>query len=382
MAIKSWPRCDLETRLCRGLEIAERAVRLFSSTGYLDPEEPHNSFAPEKVVTEAAMLLYAASGADAHGEVRDRVDAIARLLVPLARSKRLLMEMVAHPSRVNKLVVAHVILSKLGSGDAEFDAAAWAQFSCAARIRRDAPVSASAEVSWVESLWKGNGPEPLNYPKVPASVLELPSDIAGGSRDQAYAFTHLLFYLTDFGYRSVPGIVDLQSTVLGEAEGLLARYLDAEDYDLSGELLMTWPLLGAQWNPAAAFGFRVLARVEDETGLLPCGNIHLARLEKLGGDEAARYALGTAYHTAFVMGFLCAISLRFGRNPPARISARGYDKAWVRELEPILEVDQGHWYPVFSECDDAEKGMLLPVLCQIAIAQKLRTQNYKSLMTS
>ena len=210
-------------------------------------------------------------------------------------------------------------------------------------------------------------------------MLELPSDIVGGSRDQAYAFTHLLFYLTDFGYRSVPGIVDLQSTVLGEAEGLLARYLDAEDYDLSGELLMTWPLLDTEWSPAAAFGFRVLARVEDETGLLPCGNISLSRLEELGGDDAARYALGTAYHTAFVMGFLCAISLRSGRNPPARIFTRGYDKTWVRRLEPFLEADQGHWYPVFSECDDAEKGMLFPVLCQIAIAQKLRTQNYKSL---
>ena len=199
-------------------------------------------------------------------------------------------------------------------------------------------------------------------------MLELPSDIVGGSRDEAYAFTHLLFYLTDFGYRSVPGIVDLQSTVLGEAEGLLARYLDAEDYDLSGELLMTWPLLGAQWSPAAAFGFRVLASSGRRDWPTSLWEHNLARLEKLGGDEAARYALGTAYHTAFVMGFLCAISLRSGRNTPARISARGYDKAWVRELEPFLEVDQGHWYPVFSECDDAEKGMLFPVLCQIAIA--------------
>ena len=47
------------------------------------------------------------------------------------------------------------------------------------------------------------------------------------------------------------------------------------------------------------------------------------------------------------------------------------------ELEPFLDVDQGHWYSVFSECDDSEKGMLFPVLCQIAIAQKLRTQNYQ-----
>ena len=112
--------------------------------------------------------------------------------------------------------------------------------------------------SWVESLWKGKGPEPFNYPKVPASVLEVPSDIVGVSRDQAYAFTHLLFYLTDFGYRSAPGIVEVQSTCSwAKPRVCWLGTWDAEDYDLSGELLMTWPLLGAQMEPRSGIWFRL-----------------------------------------------------------------------------------------------------------------------------
>jgi len=34
---------------------------------------------------------------------------------------------------------------------------------------------------------------------------------------------------------------------------LLARYIDPGDYDLAGEILLTWPLTGAPWSPGAAF---------------------------------------------------------------------------------------------------------------------------------
>ena len=62
------------------------------------------------------------------------------------------------------------------------------------------------------------------------------------------------------------------------------------------------------------FGFRVLAGAEDSTGILPCGNTKADRLGRLQGEERVRYAFGTAYHTAYVMGFLCAASLRPNRG--------------------------------------------------------------------
>ena len=119
--------------------------------------------------------------------------------------------------------------------------------------------------------------------------------------------------------------------ILTEAAALLARYMDAEDYDLSGEIAARLAVQRARHGvPAAAFAFRVLASVEDQAGVLPCGNINLARLAKLEGEARARYALATAYHTAYVMGFLCAASLRPGRAPPVRIVGPSVRKAVSR----------------------------------------------------
>src|SRR5207237_1174092 len=130
------------------------------------------------------------------------------------------------------------------------------------------------------------------------TALDLPMDVVGSSRDEAYALTHFFFYLTDFGNQSEQlRIRRPLATVLAEAEALLLRYLDAEDYDVCGELLCLWPLARVPWNPSATFAFRVLMRVEDEVGLLPSGNVDLSRLNRLEGDAQTTYALGNAYHT-------------------------------------------------------------------------------------
>ena len=64
----------------------------------------------------------------------------------------------------------------------------------------------------------------------------------------AYAFTHLIMYCTDFGLRT-PRLPRRRPTILMEVGSLLARYMDAEDYDLAGELLLAWPLMDAAGVP-------------------------------------------------------------------------------------------------------------------------------------
>jgi hypothetical protein len=159
---------------------------------------------------------------------------------------------------------------------------------------------------------------------------------------------------------------------------LLTRYVDVEDYDLAGEVLLAWPLTGASWSASAAFVFRVLASVEDQVGILPCGNVNLSRLTQLEGEERARYALGTAYHTAFVMGFLCAASLRSGRIPPARILGPQYERSFLDRLLHYVHDDQGHWQPVFSSLTEREQRVLTPFILDIAIMQSCRRHNYKA----
>ena len=59
----------------------------------------------------------------------------------------------------------------------------------------------------------------------------------------------------------------------GTPRPALAWGLDEQDYVLSGEISPPWPRLRrGPGVPAAAFGFRVLARVEDQAGVLPCAD--------------------------------------------------------------------------------------------------------------
>jgi hypothetical protein len=167
--------------------------------------------------------------------------------------------------------------------------------------------------------------------------------------------------------------------ILQEASSLLAKCLDDEDYDLAGEVLLAWPLIGAPWGTAAAFGFRVLARLEDQAGVLPGGTTRLDRLNKLEGVEKTRYSLATGYHTVYVMGFLCAASLRPGRMPPTRIAGSHYDEGFVDGLLSALAHDQGHWQPELPKLSKAERNALCPLLLDVSIVQRYRRHDYKGL---
>ena len=142
------------------------------------------------------------------------------------------------------------------------------------------------------------------------STLNRPMDVLCGSRDDIYAFTHALMFVTDFAIGPCRRLPRRRAVILTEAEAALARCLDEQDYDLAAEVLLAWPLTGRQWSPAAVFGFCVLARVEDTAGFLPAPSTRLQRFQQLQGDRRTEYLLATAYHTAYVMGLLCSAALR------------------------------------------------------------------------
>src|SRR5262249_41574327 len=151
-----------------------------------------------------------------------------------------------------------------------------------------------------------------------------------------------------------------RAVILAEAEAALARCLDEGDYDLGGEVLWSWPLTGKSWSAAAAFGFRVLARVEDRAGFLPSAGTSLSRLGELQGEERKKYLLATAYHTVYVMGFLCAAALRPGAAPPASIPTRGVIPG---SADRILEFFDGadrniYWWEEFQQLNGAERDAL------------------------
>ncbi|PWK92863.1 DUF6895 family protein [Fulvimonas soli] len=374
-----WSAADLARRLCRVLDIAAHAVERLAPAGYADAEQPANSLRPEKVVAETALLLLAAAAAaPAHPGVRAGIARAARRLLPHARGERVLRGLCLEPALALDYAHAHVCLERIGYPDPAFDALL--DLSAQAAAGRERPPHRMLEQLWSADLHAGACSRRRGAALARLSQLNLPMDLLGGSREDAYAFTHALMYCARFG-RPPLRLPRPRRAVLAEAEGALAHCLDAQDYDLAGELLLAWPLTGAAWSPAAAFAFRVLARVVDEAGFLPAPGTRLDRLELLQGDARKLYLLATSYHTIYVMGLLCAAALLPGRAPPASPPAAKPATGVAARLLAGCgdEAPPPHWREDFDRLAAPERDALAGLLLDVALHRRARRRDFAGL---
>lgn len=375
MPTTDWPPSDLTDRLFRALEVATRTIDAFGASGYDDPDDPAASVTADKAVAETAMLLHAAFHASADRRVRTRVTEIAAILAAPARTETVLLRAALHPSLAEGMAVPHVLLTNLGHPDPDVDIVLAACVRSLGSKGHELPPYGVLEKLWIRNLW-GVPVATAAWDRVMRdSGLATPLDFVGGLREDSYAFTHALMYCTDFGARR-RRMPRPTPALLADARTLLAVSLDSGDYDLAGEALMAWPFLGEPWCAAANFTFRVLALVEDKAGLLPGGTTNIARLRGYSGDRRKKYALGTAYHTAYVMGMLCAVSLRPGRGPSTDLAADGIEKALPSEISDNLRIDQPDVQAVLTQLSEQELEAITQFRLDLAVAQAVRTREY------
>lgn len=372
-----WDEIDISRRLCQALDTTRRAIALFAERGYTDSDVVENSFGPDKPIAEAAMLLYAASGARRYADVSKRIDDFAGCLAQVARSKRIMLSMALRPWMSVELAVPHILLSRLGFREEQFDDFLQLCLDSQASKGHERPPFASLEKLWILELWNNVEPGPEWQSNLKLSALNRPIDILGGLKEDAYALTHLVIYCTNFGF-SAKRLPRPKSEVLAEARSLLAKCLDEEDYDLAAETLMIWPQLGVPFCTSSAFGFWVLLQVERQAGILPSVRTKSDRLGKLEGEDKTRYAFATAYHTALVMGLLCAVSLHKERTLPTRLKTSRAEKPLIDKLCSFIDEDQGHWQPIFAALPESQRLTLAPLLLDIALAQKFRRRDYNA----
>lgn len=367
----SWPRQDLLRRVAAALNIGRRTIDTLGLDGYREAVPTEDSFGPDKPLAETAMLLYVVDAIDAATRKVLRHGELGLALAPLARSPRTALAIALHPTICFQLAMPHILLTRLGLEDPHFDRGlALSAASMASRGREFLP-HRTLESCWLRSLWSGTPPGPT-FDRVAAhSVLGHPLDLFWGSRDDAYAYTHTCMYFTDFGRHPRP-LPRTRVELVAESTALLLRSLLMEDFDLAAEVLMTWPLLAADWTPAAAFGFRVLAELEDRTGYLPAGNGIPGKFHHLAGAERTRYALAAAYHTAYVMGMLCALVAGPGRSPPPAIAGPPAPASLIETLSNMLPVTDTPWQITFRNLQPTEQRALAPALLHLALQAKIR----------
>ncbi len=345
-----WDRKDLERRLCQTLDFARRAVERLAATGYSDPLEPGSSVPSEKLISETAFLLVAASARHHCDEVRNRIRDVAEILIPHARSERMLMGVCLRPSLALDYAMPHVCLGRLGFPDSGFDALLQQSEGSQARAGHERVPHRMMEQQWIADNRRSRATRYSARYSARHSVLNRPMDLLNGSRDDIYGFTHALMYATDLNLRP-RSLRRSRTAILAEADVAIARCLDEQDYDLGGEVLLAWPLTGRSWSAAAAFGFRMLA-----SDSLPA----------------------SSYHEVYVRGLLYAAALQPGRLPPKNIPTEGAAPGSANGM--LKFVDTGprapRWREEFDKLEGSERDALAGFLFHVALRRKIRRHRY------
>ena len=377
-----WDERDLIRRLCHALDIAKLAVEQLAPMGYTNAKAPAKNVRPEKILSETAVLLLHASSVATDPEVRMRIMRLAEHLIPYARSERMLLGLCLEPSVAWDYALPHVCLNRLGYYDSQFDELLRQTVESQAHAGRERVPHRMLEQEWVAMGWhRAKRTRGSTTPRTARiSILNHSMDLFGGTRDDIYAFTHALMYVTDFNLHPAP-LPRRRSIILTEAEAVLSRCLDDQDYDLGGEVLLSWPLTGKSWSAAAAFAFRVLAHVEDKAGFLPTPGTCISELNALEGTERTQYFVATVYHTAYVMGLVCAASLHRGFAPPASIPTTNAKRGSARQILKLIDLDRQHthWRDEFQQLGEPEADALAGYLINIGLRRRMAGRDFGGL---
>ena len=329
---------------------------------------------PDKIIAETAMFLRVAaavptSSARARG-VSERAHELARALLAHARHARVAVGIAMHPALARDYGAAHIVLARTGYPDPEFDRILTTAVAASTATARERLPHRELEQAWL--AWLASGTVPPDE-LLARTALGRGIDLVTGSRDDVYSLTHALLYATDFASRR-PRLPRPRGDVLALAQSALAGALDDDDFDLAGELLLTWPFLGAKWSSVSCFAFTVLARVEDEVGVLPSLSLDGAEYERQPPGARPFYVAATAYHTAYVMGLLCSVMLLRSSRPTIEVRGSSGSALFAEELLLRLVADgrRPQWRQDFEALPPTERAACASFLLDVALRRAVR----------
>lgn len=378
LCMSTFDTSTLEKSLYKAFDVAHVVIKFFSSKGYQNPGRDELSFTAFKPLAETAMLIYATQACREHETISLRIDQLAQRLALHARSEAVAAEIALHPSQALKLAVPHILLTKSGFKDANFDNYISTFVDLNAGYAEDCTLSALYEKHWIASVFNDSTPSPDPIHPDLDIYLNRPLDIIGCRREDAYGLTHILMYATNFGLNP-EGLRQNPSFAIHQAHSLLAKCIETEDYDLACELLLFWPYTGTKMSHEADFALNLLHDVESSVGHLPCSNTDPQYILKISGLERERYVIASSYHTIYVMGVLAA----------AMLKQRGRARDQAEELMPPvpnedfgsalinhMDTNKGHWYPLYQRQQPEDQRHLSRLLLDIAITQATITSDY------
>ena len=322
----------------------------------------------EKVVGETAMLLNcAASVQDVDEGLRVRVHTLAALLKPLARGESMLGGLCADPGIAFDRAVAHAVLSQLGHPDPLVDALLLGSKAFGPPPGPDMLAHRRLEQEWLGRVTGSPLLARSERGLVGRSMLGRPLDVLGASRFDVYAFTHTIMYATDLGGRTIR-LPRPAAAIAADADAALSLSLEIDDFDVSAEVAMAWPMLALEWSPTATLAFGLLVNAHDQWGFVPGPAFERQDHAAMAPVERSRYVFATCYHTTYVMGILCAAALRNGRRPPKAVPAGGSAGAGAA-LARLLDYGAARprWWHAFQRLTPGQQDAVAPLVLTILL---------------
>lgn len=278
-------RDDLEDRI-------ERVCRLVSScSDVLTADDGGEDVA--KAACEVALFAAVLRGC---GErFASWSDATLGALEPRLRGAPTLLRILWRPSCAAVYGVGHGLMNRAGHRSASLDA-------LLQLVARHPAAESREKVPYevLEDEWSGR------LAGVPARggsrhlLLDRPAHPLFMSEDDAYAYTHSVFYASDLGSAPLAGerVLDVANVCDAGVAWSLAR----GDLDLLGEFALAAIYAGAAPSPALRAGAHAWAAAWDRVGFVP--DLAVSRLRDGARDRRALFL--SVYHAQLVAGLLAA----------------------------------------------------------------------------
>ncbi|MFF3207702.1 DUF6895 family protein [Streptomyces sp. NPDC002962] len=295
----------LQQRICSVLKFAEWNLGRLQQHAKFWSDEDELVRREDKLVTETVMLLL----------VTDRVGAreydkcwenLARYCIEWSRSKRTRCVIARHPRTVSILGIGHLLLTSLGYPDHSMDQLVENAIGTGQVGAQELVPFRNLEQRWIEKQLTFAPQVSLTTADWEKSTSAITSDFPGiyVTREDCYALTHTMIYLSDFGWSEIKGI---DSRILRKRlSGAISFALAVGDFDILGELLLSDAALPGGASSAAHCGWAVRKKTLEDRGYLPGPGFRIDEYRDLSEAGQEAYAFWHKYHVAYVDALLCA----------------------------------------------------------------------------
>lgn len=365
----------LAKRLAYSLTFAKNTLKHLIIDGHPASEEAPWFVKNEKIIAETAFLIAFSKNNRSHPEVDKAFIELIEVVEPLARSKAMLTNICLKPGLALDYGQAHVCLDYAGYPNSRFDDALHAALKSSAASCVERTPYRMMEGEWLKQLWNKGIEDNMSF-WTQLSCLNHAADFFSENSDGAYSITHAVMYGA-FRRKEITGIDP--EKLFQTIESLLIRYMDEQNYDVAGELLMTWPLLNRKWSHTALFALHCLFKIEERVGFLPAPGLERSRIDGAEQDEKRTYIYSINYHTALVMGLLCNTLLENRGCIETSSNGRSYSGKWSSIVENEISTGKEvHWKEYYQGTSDIQKQKLLPMLYQVCLIRWVREKKYGS----